>query len=104
MKLFSNLKQIEPKKWDLPVNYSLLTWQECREVREQYMRQQKGLCYYCKTALNQKPDQTLSIDLGLFPPGFMDNPVHLHHHHVTDTTIGAVHAYCNAVLWQYWNE
>jgi len=27
--------------------------------------------------------------------------MHLHHNHETDMTEGAVHAYCNAVLWQY---
>lgn len=31
-------------------------------------------------------------------------PVHLHHDHKTGLTIGAVHAKCNAVLWQYYGE
>jgi len=44
------------------------------------------------------------IDWDLFPPGFLKNPVHLHHNHDTGMTIGAVHAYCNAVLWQYYGE
>jgi hypothetical protein len=29
------------------------------------------------------------------------HPVHLQHSHVTGLTEGAVHAFCNAVLWQY---
>ena len=32
------------------------------------------------------------------------HPIHLHHDHDTDLTIGAVHAYCNAILWEYHNE
>jgi hypothetical protein len=40
----------------------------------------------------------------LFPELFLKYPVHLHHSHVTGLTIGAVHAYCNAVLWVYHDE
>ena len=29
------------------------------------------------------------------------HPIHLQHNHSTDMTEGAVHAYCNCVLWQY---
>ena len=32
---------------------------------------------------------------------FFKWPVHLHHCHDTGMTTGAVHCYCNAVLWQY---
>ena len=35
MKMFANLTAIEPKKWNLPVDYTKLTWQERREVRQQ---------------------------------------------------------------------
>jgi hypothetical protein len=42
--------------------------------------------------------------LSLFPKNFLKWPVHLHHSHDTGMTIGAVHSYCNAVLWQYHNE
>lgn len=104
MKMFSNLKTIEPKRWNLPVDYTKLTWQERREVREQYIKQQEGLCYHCKTPLKQEPEMDLPIDLELFPDGFLTHPVHLHHHHITNATLGAVHAYCNAVLWQYHGE
>jgi hypothetical protein len=37
----------------------------------------------------------------LFPPNFLKYPVHLQHNHDTDMTEGAVHARCNAVMWQY---
>lgn len=40
----------------------------------------------------------------IFPKGFFDRPVHLHHSHDTGLTIGAVHAVCNAVLWIYHRE
>ena len=45
-----------------------------------------------------------SVNKKCFPPAFFDNPVHLHHNHSTGLTIGAVHCYCNAVLWQYYGE
>lgn len=44
------------------------------------------------------------INWKLFPKEFLKNPIHLHHSHDTDMTLGAVHAYCNAVLWQYHGE
>jgi hypothetical protein len=31
----------------------------------------------------------------------LKSPIHLQHDHDTGLTEGAVHAYCNAVLWQY---
>jgi hypothetical protein len=40
----------------------------------------------------------------LFPKGFLNAPVHLHHSHVTNMTLGAVHGYCNGYLWQYLGE
>lgn len=43
----------------------------------------------------------LLIDERLFPKGFFDHPVHLHHNHDTGLTIGAIHCYCNAISWQY---
>jgi len=32
---------------DLPVDYTKLTWQERAAVRSQYIREQKGNCFYC---------------------------------------------------------
>ena len=37
----------------------------------------------------------------LFPAFFLSHPIHLQHNHETNMTEGAVHARCNAVLWQY---
>ena len=37
----------------------------------------------------------------IFPENFFDHSIHLHHDHDTGMTIGAVHAHCNAVLWEY---
>ena len=41
------------------------------------------------------------INWKLFPPNFLKYPIHLQHCHKTGWTEGAVHAYCNAVMWQY---
>ena len=91
----------------LPVNYNHLTPVEKRQVREEYAKRQKGLCYHCKKPLDGLPCDSvrkLSVTKRLYPPGFFDYPVHLHHDHNTGLTIGAVHNYCNAVLWEYYGE
>lgn len=85
----------------IPANYSQLSAPQKRRVREHYVRIQKGLCMYCKKPLNEPPVEDKRIKWWLFPPGFRDYPVHLQHNHKTDKIEGAVHAYCNAVLWQY---
>ena len=36
-----------------------------------------------------------------FPQNFLQYPIHLQHNHDTGMTEGAVHNYCNAVMWQY---
>ena len=92
---------------DLPINYNSCTQQQRRLVREEYIRLQRGLCYHCKNKLDNQPSKSvrsLPIDTNLFPPNFFKSPVHLHHSHETGMTIGAVHCYCNAVLWQYYLE
>jgi hypothetical protein len=92
---------------DLPVKYDTLTQREKRIVRLQYIEEQKGLCFYCKAPLvNRPPSFILSkgINWKLFPKGFLKNPIHLHHSHHTGFTIGATHAYCNAVLFCYKGE
>jgi len=91
----------------LPVNYDELDWKERREVREKYIKHQQGLCHYCKSSLKEEPpDKILSkkVTPRLYPDGFFKNPIHLHHDHRTSMTIGAVHAYCNAVLWEHHDE
>lgn len=92
---------------ELPVDYNSLAPYHKRRVRNLYVREQKGLCYYCKSSLDKNPPKRIQkkrVNKGLFPEGFFDYPVHLHHNHKTGLTIGAVHNLCNAVLWQYHNE
>ena len=91
-------------KLKLPNNYNLLTPKERRLVREEYIKKQKGLCYYCGEDLNKKPRKDirkLSVTKHIFPPNFFKYPVHLHHDHDDGMTIGAVHCHCNAVLFEY---
>lgn len=88
----------------LPVKYEDLSFPERRQVREEYIVLQKGLCMYCSASLNSAPPKNithLKINWKLFPKNFLKYPVHLQHCHKTGMTEGAVHAYCNAVLWQY---
>ena len=88
----------------LPLDYTKLTADKRRVVREEYVREQNGLCYWCKAPLDKDPPAEIRnnlIDWGLFPPNFLKYPVHLQHDHDTGMTEGAVHAYCNAVMWQY---
>jgi hypothetical protein len=59
------------------------------------------MCSNCGLPLNKEPQMTKKINRKLFPDTMFEYPVHLHHDHNTGMTIGAVHAYCNAVLWQY---
>lgn len=90
---------------ELPIDYSKASWQERREARLQYVAEQNNLCYHCKGELDRPPPEFIkntSIRLVLFPHGFLDSLVHLHHCHRTDKTLGAVHARCNAILWQYY--
>lgn len=90
--------------YDLPVDYTKLKPFQRRQVRLQYIEQQKGKCWYCGLPLTGKPSlevQNKDIDLSLFPPNFLEHPIHLQHDHSTGMTEGAVHARCNAVLWQY---
>ena len=89
---------------ELPVNYNELHFKERRVVREEYIKLQEGKCCHCGCLLKEKPVMDKVIDIGLFPPNFFKWPVHLHHSHDTGMTIGAVHNYCNAVLWQYHGE
>lgn len=92
---------------ELPVEYSKLEGVGILLVKEQYIDKQKGLCYYCHGDLKSKPPEDVlekKITPKLYPHGFFTRPIHLHHNHKTDMTIGVVHAYCNAVLWEHHNE
>lgn len=88
----------------LPINYNSLSPVKRRIVREAYIELQEGKCCYCGADLGGPPTDSVTqkhIFDKLFPPNFFKHPVHLHHDHDTGMTIGAVHAKCNAVLWQY---
>lgn len=90
----------------LPTDYTKLTPQRRRSVRLQYIKLQKGKCMYCNCLLELHPPKRITekeINWDLFPGGrkFLNHPVHLQHNHDTDMTEGAVHAYCNAIMWQY---
>ena len=91
----------------LPANYNNLSPTERRKVRELYVTQQNGKCKHCGASLTGEPAERvrrLPVKTKLFPENFFRWPVHLHHDHSTGMTIGAVHCYCNAVLWQYHGE
>ena len=91
-------------KYKLPVDYTKLDMYQRREVRDQYIMEQSGLCYYCKGSLVYDPPKEIldkPIDLRLFPDNFFRYPIHLQHNHDTGMTEGAVHCHCNAVMWQY---
>lgn len=88
----------------LPVNYDNLSRAERRLVREEYIFQQNGICIFCNEPLDMPPSLLIlnkKINKDLFPNGFLNFPVHLHHDHDTGMTIGTIHARCNAVSWQY---
>lgn len=99
---------LKPEEIVLPVKYKRVKALRLnRHVRQMYIEHQKGLCYHCKSPLEIEPPKEITdlpIDWNNFPPGFIDSPQHLHHCHKTGYTIGVVHAYCNAVLWQYHDE
>ena len=86
---------------DLPINYNSSHWTVRREAREWYVMLQDNKCWHCGISLDVRPENTENINWNIFPDNFLKYPVHLHHDHVSGMTIGAVHAYCNAVLWQF---
>lgn len=91
----------------LPDHYPSASSARRRMVREQYQELQANRCYHCQRHLQDEPPKNivfLDVNEELFPKGFFDHPVHLHHDHNTGMTIGAVHAWCNAVLWQFHGE
>ena len=92
---------------ELPINYNHISIPEKKIVRNEYAIRQEGKCWHCGNKLNSLPAHevlTAVIDHYLFPEGFFDYPVHLHHNHDTGMTIGVVHARCNAFLWQFLGE
>lgn len=86
---------------ELPIDYNKATPLIRKKARNQYVVLQNKICCYCNKSLDAEPDKDKPIDKKLFPPGFFKYPIHLHHDYESGLTIGAVHCYCNAVLWQY---
>ena len=100
LKLRNKLKT----EMDLPKDYTKLNTKTRKEVREEYIKRQENKCMFCHTSLDENPDSSITnkkINWKLFPIGFMKNPIHLQHCHKSGLTEGAVHAYCNAVMWCY---
>ena len=92
-----------------PQDYRKLKQHQRRALRNDYVAAQAGLCRHCQWPLDGSPAPSVTskaVRWELFPGGrdFLRHPVHLHHCHKTGKTLGAVHAYCNAVLWQYHGE
>lgn len=91
-------------KISVPVLYSKTPAWRRRLVRQHYIQLQNNLCYWCNGPLDEPPPEHIQntfVNLRLFPSGFFNHPVHLQHNHKTDLTEGAVHARCNAIMWQY---
>lgn len=90
--------------YKLPIGYTKLTPSQRREVRLQYIKEQDNKCFYCGHSLDEKAPKHITdknINWRLFPSNFLQYPIHLQHDHNTGMTEGAVHNYCNAVMWQY---
>jgi hypothetical protein len=101
------MKSWSEPAYTLPQKYSKLTTTQRRHVREQYIKEQNNLCYWCKHSLDEDPPSHIlekRISPTLFPVNFFRHSIHLHHDHISDLTEGAVHAYCNAVMYQYYNR
>lgn len=89
---------------ELPTDYTKIPPSERRLVRNEYIKLQDNKCYWCKESLSDNPPSHITdkeINWKRFPPNFLQYPIHLQHCHKTGMTEGAVHAYCNAVMWQY---
>jgi len=101
------IEHSDDKDMKLPVNYNSVHYSKRWMIREAYVKQQGGLCCHCGSPLNEDPPEKIMkkrVREELFPKGFFNHPIHLHHSHETGMTIGAIHCYCNAVLWQYHGE
>lgn len=102
--MLSHLAEANKMPEPVPVAYDGLSSDARRQMREAYAKHQGGRCWFCRAPLDDDPTPGVMaavIDWRAFPPGFLTHPVHLHHDHKSGLTIGAVHARCNAYLWQY---
>lgn len=109
--LIKRLAATRPRSNDdtIPARYFELNPARRVLVREAHAEAQGGLCWYCKSRLDTPPPPhivCLPVNWRKFPggEGFLNHPVHLHHSHLTGMTLGAVHAYCNAILFDYHGE
>lgn len=88
---------------ELPVVYDEIPSRERYIIRSMYIQEQNWNCYYCKKSLLKPAAKWVlqrKISPKIFPKNFFDSKIHLHHSHDTGMTLGAVHSYCNAVLWE----
>ncbi len=91
----------------LPAKYKALSAAERRKARGLYVLAQSNLCWHCGLPLDEEPTAIMDefpVNKSLFPGGFFNWLMHLHHCHKTGMTLGVVHCYCNAVLWEYHGE
>jgi hypothetical protein len=105
MNLEGHIRHHEPI--ELPVVYARCPPILRKMIREEYAKRQGNRCYYCGGNLNIDPPDEVTmkpVAWRKFPRHFLSHKVHLHHCHKTGLTLGAVHAYCNAVLWHYHGE
>jgi hypothetical protein len=87
----------------LRCQYHELNQFQRKTLRQKYIKAQNHLCMHCYTSLYEQPPQYIreyELDMKLFPPNMLKYPIHLQHDHGTGFTEGAIHAKCNAVLWQ----
>lgn len=98
------LGKIKEKVRKLPTDYNKLSPMEKAEVRERYIKLQKGKCWYCKALLANLPTKKVQKLTKDFHPKFFIYQTHLHHDHETNLTVGVVHSRCNMVLWVYHGE
>lgn len=90
----------------LPTDYTKLQPFKRKVVREAYVKLQNNKCMFCNNSLDEDPPEEITkqwIDWSLFGSKeyFLKHPIHLQHNHDTGMTEGAVHAHCNAYMWQY---
>jgi len=87
----------------LPAMYDDLSRYQRAVVRQEYIKRQDGMCFWCACRLDADPPARIAntlIHWDRFPKGFQKHPIHLQHDHDTGLTEGAVHFRCNAVMWQ----
>lgn len=83
---------------DLPILYSQTHPQVRKEAREQYIVEQGGKCCHCQEPLDGEPSAEVRskwVNWRLFPRGFRQHPVHLHHDHSTDGPYTCISTPCS---------